>query len=656
MAEELPNISDTSTKTPIGDGGKNLGDKGQILSGNPNLTKNPPSLTGAPGGLPGSPGAPGAPIQNTPEEDLNIDSLDEIFLDYKKGVSDGKITNPKDLKQVYNYLQDRSWTEPRIERLMLQFDFKSIPKFLEFILSKKYKQDEKINPQIGSQPGVGVVANEINKKVRSDIMGKVVINDDGTLGIKEAKSASASVDRLIKSSFKLEQTVKELSEAKIKKAGIMAIRKRAADEFAEGLEEGAELGEDEALDMEGMDDLGLGDDMGGDPVMDKLEEILSAIKGIKGEVDEVEEDFDSFEGPDTMNASTAIARAKDSVRNALAAVKSAKEDEKKGFPFFAKKDKKDDKDKDGEKDEKKDKKDDKKDKDKKDKKDDKKEASIDEVVDQITSRLAELRGVTKEDIMKEANLYPFSTKTTEGLSADNTNATSAKAQAGEINKEISEKGFHSNNPREVTIESALSKSAGAYDPPASGSSLKNDSVDGDYDKQDMFGKVDTVVDNSKKISMAEVSKLRQSDIKNTFDKAKLSFELASQQQFKGLLTSPLKTAFVAEMVNAGIEKTAAEDIAHNAFIEGFEKNQQVVLAELNTFMNKDINEFVKVARYTQEFKAKEAGETLVDETVKVAESEEEITKTASLRPSPVGSEENQFKSYWENAAAKNRRW
>ena len=110
------------------------------------------------------------------------------------------------------------------------------------------------------------------------------------------------------------------------------------------------------------------------------------------------------------------------------------------------------------------------------------------------------------------------------------------------------------------------------------------------------------------------------------------------------------------MVNAGIEKTAAEDIAHNAFIEGFEKNQQVVLAELNTFMNKDINEFVKVARYTQEFKAKEASETLVDETVKVAESEEEITKTASLRPSPVGSEENQFKSYWENAAAKNRRW
>ena len=289
MPEELPNISDTSTqKTPIGDGGKNLGDKGQILGGNPNLTKNPPSLTGAPGGMPGSP----ATIQNTPEEDLNIDSLDEIYLDYKKGISDGKIKNPKDLKQIYNYLQDRSWTEPRIERLMLQFDFKSIPKFLEFILSKKYKKDEKINPQIGSQPGVGVVANDLNKKVRSNKMGKVVINEDGTLGIKEAKSASASVDRLIKASFKLEQSVKELGEAKIKKAGIMALKKRAADEFAEGLEEGAELGEEKALDMEGMDDLGLEDEMGGDPVMDKLEEILSEIKDIKGEVGEVEEDFD----------------------------------------------------------------------------------------------------------------------------------------------------------------------------------------------------------------------------------------------------------------------------------------------------------------------------------------------------------------------------
>ena len=258
--------------------------------------------------------------------------------------------------------------------------------------------------------------------------------------------------------------------------------------------------------------------------------------------------------------------------------------------------------------------------------------------------------------MKEANLYPFSTKSTEGLSSDNTNANTAKAQRSEIDKEISEKGFHSGNPREVTIESTLGKSAGALDPATSGDKLKNDAVDGDYNKQDMFGKVDPTVDNGKKVSMAEVSKLRQRDIKNTFDKSKLSFELASQQQFKGLLSSPLKIAFVNEMVNAGIEKEAAEDIAHNAFIEGFEKNQQVVLAELNTFMNKDINEFVKVARYTQEFKAKEAGETLVDEIAKEAASEEDLTKTASLRPSPTGSDENQFKAYWENASAKNRRW
>ena len=643
MPEELPNISDTSSKTPIGDGNKNLGDKGPILGGNPNLTKNPPSLPGAPGGLPGAPGA----VQNTPEEDLNIASLDEIYLDYKNGVSDGNIKQPKDLNQVYSYLQDRNWTEARLERLMLQFEFKSIPKFLEFIISKKYKKDEKIYPQIGSQPGVGVVANDLNKNVRSNKMSKVVINPDGTLGMQEAKSASASVERLVKASFKLEQSVKELGEAKIKKAGMLALRRRAAEEAGliddEGVE-GEEGSEENPFDMGGMDDLGLEDDMGGDPMMEKLEEILSEIKDIKGDVDEVENEFESFEGQDTFNASTAIAKAKDSVRNALAAVKLAKEDEKKGFPFFGKKDKKDDKDKD-DKDDKKDK--DKKDKkdDKKDKKDDKKEASVDDVIDQITTKLAELRGVSKEDVMKEANMYPFKENKEYAVDGNPVPSYDINAKA--------------DGPRKETIVSDLAKAASAMSPAKDGSTLVGESVDGDYDKREGKGISESIpadYNKSDKISMAEVSKLRQSDVKNTFDKARLSFELASQQQFKGLLSNPLKEAFVNEMVSAGIEKTAAEDIAHNAFIDGFEKNQQVVLAELNTFMNKDINEFVKVARYTQEFKAKQAGESIVDEITKEAGSEEEITKTASLRPSPTGSDTDMFKSYWVDAAAKSRKW
>ncbi len=629
--ETVPPISDTSPKTPIGMGGVNDGSKGQINGGNPNLTKNPPSL---PGGLPG--GAPGAGgTQVTPEIQLNIDSLDTLYLDYMSGVSDGKV-EPKNVEQAWSYLQDKSWTEHRLRELMLQFEHESLPKFLLYVINKDYKDDDKV--QMSSQPGVGVAAKEINHNVRSgNFMGSKVVINNGTLElVDDNKIATSSIDRLVKASFKLEQSIKELDAAKIKKAGIMALRFKKAAEDEEGKDlEGGE-GADEDLDLEGMDDLGLeDDDMGGDPVMDKLDEIIDLLKEIKDAVKGAEDEFDSFEGQDAINASTAIAKAKDAIKLAVAAVKTAKEEEKKGFPFFGKKDKKED-DKD---DKKKDKKEDKKEKDK--------EASVDDVIDQITSKLAELRGVSKEDVLKEAQLYPFK---------DN---KEYKVDGNPVHM-VDHKDTRASGNRRETIISDLSKKASAMDPAPSGSELKSEDIDTGYDVNVPGKSEEPYSQEGKTYSAAEVGKIRQSDIKNTVDKARLSFELAAQQQFKGLLACPLKEAMVNEMVNAGIEKQAAEDIAHNAFIDGYEKNQSIILAELNTFMKKDINDFIKVARYTQEFKTKEAGVSVVEDAdVKKEASqsqEDETTKTASLRPSQVGNVEDQFTSYWQDVASKNRRW
>src|SRR5690606_17028441 len=105
------------------------------------------------------------------------------------------------------------------------------------------------------------------------------------------------------------------------------------DEEKEDLGMGEE-GAGDDLDLDGMDDLGLeDDDMGGDHVMDKLEEILSEVKEIKGDMGGVEDDFNSFSGPEALDATTALAKAKETIKSAMVAVEQAKEDEKKGFPF-----------------------------------------------------------------------------------------------------------------------------------------------------------------------------------------------------------------------------------------------------------------------------------------------------------------------------------
>ena len=101
------------------------------------------------------------------------------------------------------------------------------------------------------------------------------------------------------------------------------------------------------------------------------------------------------------------------------------------------------------------------------------------------------------------------------------------------------------------------------------------------------------------ISPAQFQKAKAAAVSNAVAKSKLAMELASQQQFKGLLPNPLKEAMVKNMVGAGIEKTAAEAIAHNSMIDGYQASYEVVSKEaFANFVNKDYKDFVKTAEFT----------------------------------------------------------
>ena len=146
----------------------------------------------------------------------------------------------------------------------------------------------------------------------------------------------------------------------------------------------------------------------------------------------------------------------------------------------------------------------------------------------------------------------------------------------------------------------------------------------------------------KSASVEEV-KIRKS-VSAAVDKARLSVELAARQQLKGLIENPLKTAFIKNMADYGLEKSAAEAIAHNAFLDGFEESQKAVIKEaFETFMEKSFDDFVKVAEFTKNYSVKFAEESAVEE--KPAEETPVTLKGASVKNDDYS---NQFNDYWTN--------
>ncbi len=156
----------------------------------------------------------------------------------------------------------------------------------------------------------------------------------------------------------------------------------------------------------------------------------------------------------------------------------------------------------------------------------------------------------------------------------------------------------------------------------------------------------TMPDPHIKMSVEDAERVRKESVENNTAKAKLSVELAARQQLKGLIANPLKIAMVKNMTEAGIPEEAAQDIAHNAFVDGFEEGQKVVMKEaFDTFMEKPYDDFVKVADFTDKYITKEGTEP-VEADVRVKSSGEE---DAPLRGAKVANDKGvDYKGYWQD--------
>ena len=79
----------------------------------------------------------------------------------------------------------------------------------------------------------------------------------------------------------------------------------------------------------------------------------------------------------------------------------------------------------------------------------------------------------------------------------------------------------------------------------------------------------------------------------------LTEETSSVKEVQNNKVKSIKEAFVKNMVEAGIEKTVAEAIAHNSMIDGYQDSQALVMKEaFANFVNKDYKDFVKTAEFT----------------------------------------------------------
>ena len=272
-------------------------------------------------------------------------------------------------------------------------------------------------------------------------------------------------------------------------------------------------------------------------------------------------------------------------------------------------------------DKKKDDKDDKKD-DKKDKKDDKKKASMDveELIVQVRAKLDSIR--TSKEAQSE---YPFKEQIKPIPPVSNINQETAKQTISKVDSEIKRDPAKDKKDETLNMDGLTEDGTPGSDP--LGKSAKG----------------------QKKVSVEAAERVRQSSIEGVTDKARLAVELAARQQMKGLIDDPLKIALIKNMEEIGVSADIAAAVIHNAYIDGFEASHTAISKEaFDTFMDKDYDEFVKIAEFTKDFIVREAS------IAPVKVEEDIIEKTASSLPlrsgRTDGSTSEKFKGYWQDVA------
>ena len=186
--------------------------------------------------------------------------------------------------------------------------------------------------------------------------------------------------------------------------------------------------------------------------------------------------------------------------------------------------------------------------------------------------------------VKSAQLYPFKDQNKQNQSK--INETSAKDQKRVIDKEISGGAkAEGKNPLNMNAE------------------------------------------NSKVPTPKFIGKVKKEAFDNGSAKHRLAVEMAAQQQLKGLLDNPLKTAMIKNMVDAGLDVKTAEAVAFNSFVDGFQASQELILKEASSFVKKDFNEFKKIASVTIKSPVIETSEAVTASE----ETKQPVLRSASVK-------------------------
>ena len=153
----------------------------------------------------------------------------------------------------------------------------------------------------------------------------------------------------------------------------------------------------------------------------------------------------------------------------------------------------------------------------------------------------------------------------------------------------------------------------------------------------------------KKVSFEVAERIRKHSMEDVASKARCAVELAATQQLKGLIDDPLKTALLNTMKEAGINEDLAKDIIHNAYIDGYEGSHKAIMEEaFETFMNKDIDDFVKVAKFVKDYKIAD-NNSVENVTPEEPESREKSASTVPIRGTKVSTDRREdYKKYWND--------
>ena len=490
-------------------------------------------------------------------------------------------------------------------------------------------------PDLGA-PKTSQVLSDINpdNQSRGIIMAKTkILIDNGEL--KEVTAEDSPVlMKLAQVVTKISKNVENYENAVIRLAGIRAIKTAefedmmSDDEEEGGMDEGPKDEKEEA--KEHIEDAEKALDKAKEALGGSVEEGDELIEEGKGELEEAAggepKDFMAMASM-IDKAREVVALGKATLRKAKQAKESAEEAGKEQMgtsgKFMKNKSPKDGPDFPGKKveDEGKGVDEPKKPKEEKKDKEASEETGVRDFVNRVKARLEELR----QD--KEANLYPFKkvvTQSSEKTEQDKIQKGTASDQDKEINKEIKKQPVDDKDtgtiaPKGIGEKSPAVKTQGKATP-------------------------------EKNITLQTAEKLRKYSMDNLASKARLSVELAAQQQLKGLIADPLRSALVKNMIDSGINKEAAEAIVTNSYIDGYEASHQEIMKEaFETFINKDLEDFVKVAKFVKEYSVK-TGESNLDEN-----REKTASDSIALRASQVAEKESgEYTGFWKDTQKRQR--